>query len=261
MLLWVAFQAVAGKKVWEESSMLVDAFFGALMGTSGSLLEVNGVLWFYTSLFTAVLVFYWLARNRSISWVLGLLVASAVLASFMPMLGMRLPWNIDLIFLAVAFYGAGFVVRDTQWVERLTSVTVLVAAVVAGALTLGITLVNKKVDMSWLHFGESYLLFLLGAFSGIAFFVLLGKLLPSTRVARYLADNAIIIYSIHFPMFFAFWGIGFYALNLPRDFDQASAWVAMLYIVGAFALSIPAVWFIRKFMPWGLGARGATKVQ
>ncbi len=260
LLLWLAFQAVGGKRFWEQPDMLWNAFTGLLVGTSESLLDVNGVLWFYTSLFTTVLLFYWVARNRSDRWVFGVLAVSAVLASLMPLLGTRLPWNLDLVFLAMSYYGLGFLARNGQWMERVSSTQgVALLALISGGVTFAVSLLNKKVDMSWQFFGDSFALYLLGALSGILFVVSLGRLLPASRMGRYLSDNAIVIYSIHFPMFFAFWGVGVYLLKLPRDFDQGSMGIATLYVVAAFLLCVPAIWFIRRFMPWGLGARAVGK--
>ncbi|MGV6859199.1 MAG: acyltransferase family protein [bacterium] len=258
-LLWLGFQLVGGKRFWEEPGMILEALQGLLVGTSESLLDVNGVLWFYTSLFTAVLVFYGVARHRSSAWVFAVLLLSTVLAGIAASSGQRLPWNLDLVFLAMVFYGAGYLTREWRGLERVGSEKgVALLAILGAGMTLVVSLINGKVDMSWQFYGDSFYLYLLGAFAGILFSVALGRFIPASRLGRYLSDNAIVIYSIHFPMFFAFWGVGVYLLKLPRDFDQSSMLIALLYTVGAFLLCVPAIRLIRRFMPWGLGARTAS---
>lgn len=259
-LLWAAFQVAAGEALWAQPAVIVEQLKGLVIGTSSALQAVNGVLWFYTSLFVAALTLYFFARLSARLYLL-VLVGFAMLGAVVPMVlnGGHLLWNIDLIPVALVFYGAGYLVAREGWVGSLSGQHAAVVAVVTALITLAVTFINGKVDMSWQVFGDSYLLYLLGAFAGSLMVISIATLMPATRVARYLSDNAIIIFSIHFPMFFAFWGIGAYILKLPRDFDQHSWMFAVGYSVLAFLICIPLIFIIRRYMAWGLGARTRTQ--
>lgn len=259
-LLWVAFQVAGGEAISNLPSLALEQLRGLLEGTSAGLQAVNGVLWFYTSLFVTALVLFLFARHDALKVSL-ILLGFGIAGALVPMLlkGEHLPWNIDLIPVSMVFYGAGYLIAREKWIDGISSRTSVVIALVAFAVTLAVTLINKKVDMSWQVFGDSYLLYLLGAFAGSALVIAIAKLIPASRVARYLSDNAIIIFSIHFPMFFAFWGIGAYVLKLPRDFDQNSWMFAVGYSVLALLICIPIIAIIRRHMSWGLGARTRTQ--
>lgn len=259
-LLWVAFQVAGGEAIWKTPGVLIEQVAGLFEGTSSGLQAVNGVLWFYTSLFVTALVLYFFAQLSAQKF-FGILLLFAVLGAAVPLVleGAHLPWNVDLIPVAMVFYGAGYLVAREQWIDGVSAKSSAWWAIVAFGVTVVVTLINKKVDMSWQVFGESYALYLLGAFAGSVFIIAIAKLLPATRVARYLSDNAIIIFSIHFPMFFAFWGIGAYVFKLPRDFDQHSWFFAVGYSLAAFVVCIPLIYIIRRYMAWGLGARARTQ--
>ncbi|MDD9941564.1 MAG: acyltransferase family protein [Myxococcales bacterium] len=255
--LWCAFQSVAGKPPWTQTEVAAEHLVGFVLGTSQGLEAVNGPLWFYTALFTSTLALYWLARPTA-PWVLpAALAALALLQAGVvnALAGQRVPWNLDLLPIATLFYGAGYAERDSLLSRSIRAPVLAVLLVALFATTALVTHANGKVDMSWQFFGRLYWQYLAGSVAGTLMIVALARLLPSSQLARYLSRNSIIIFSIHFPMYFAFSGIGVYVLGLPPTFESDGSLPPLLYPILSLLLCVPAATILWRFFPWGLGAR------
>lgn len=260
LLLWVLFRVIEGELLLAQEGGLLDQVKGVLMGTGEALLGVNGVLWFYTALFVSGLALYFAARLTALKFILLLGVCFVVGAFIRPVLaGQHFPWNIELIPVVMLFLGSGYLLSRQALMPDLSDKVWAFIAVVSATITVGIVLVNGKADFSWQVWGYSYAKYIVGAFSGVLMTVAISQLLKPTRIARYLSDNTMTIFSIHFPMFTAFYLVGIHVLGLPADFEQHSSAVAFVYTVLAFLLCIPSVILLRRYFPWVLGARRRTQ--
>lgn len=260
-LLWIVFQQVDGVSVWQRPGLVFDQIEGLMWGTGVALLAVNGALWFYTGLFVSTLAHYFIARLSPIKQA-GVLVIFAMVGVFIRPIfaGEHLVWNIELIPVMVLFYGAGYLISKEGWMPKFSKPVWSLVAVVAFAATLAVTIINGNPDFSWHSWGRSYLLYIPGAFAGIALVIAIGHLARETKVARYLSENTITIFSIHYPIFTAFGLVGVHLFALSRDFDQHSTVLAFAYTLAALALCVPLVLLFRRFTPWALGAKPRTKI-
>lgn len=236
---------------------------GLLYGT-GETLFVNVVLWFFPCLFCVTILFRWVGRC-STAWTMLILAALLVVGlTGLVTVRARLPWSLDVALVATTFYGCGVFlakrrrVDETRhdgpgpWMMAITSVCGL-------AITWAVSLANGPVSMNDLRYGNP-LLFLTGAAGGIAGVVALAKLLPESRVMRWLSVNSIVIFPTHLLCFSLFTGIGMKVFHQPNDFkEHAAAW-SILWALGAVLAAVPVSTFLDHFAPWVLGRSRSKSV-
>jgi acyltransferase len=92
---------------------------------AGPFISYNPALWFLTCLFVTELLFYGFAKKyygdprKLVFWITVAGVLGYLYSVYVPF---RLPWNADVAFSAVVFYGAGNLFkRITEPKEKLTS--------------------------------------------------------------------------------------------------------------------------------------------
>lgn len=242
-------QLVPGAKV-----SYVDHIYGFIFGIHETLAITNGPLWFLTCLFCTMILFYWLIKIQKAGSFLLLL---ALLGLIGPMIHKymqwRLPWNIELSFVAVVFYGIGYIVSKSvtfamtkNAAYRFLTVAILIVFLVSVAK------MNGRVSMAKMRFGN-LLLFYLGAFSGIGLTILLCQMIHINACFEWLSRNTIVILAIHIIIFTVFKGLAMTYLNIkPYGLNLG---IGLLYTIGALAICCPISYFIDKYLPWMVGYR------
>lgn len=231
-----------------------DLFSGLLYGTGDikhNLYIINVDLWFFTCLFITNIFHYFCKRWSSIR---GFIVIMALFGGFTPfiptLIGFRLPWNIELSGVAMVFFGSGYLLQSMQMPNRkiLGRIGLMIFPI-----WVVMVWVNGGVDMNTMIFGNLWL-FYLGAGTGIFLAIVLARLLPPTRLSRWLAINTIIIFPMHQLMFSSFSGIGVRILRFNPGFKDTLT-VSILYLVLVIVCSYPVVYLIRRYLPYLIGRR------
>lgn len=247
----------AGVRWWEP-------LLGVVIG-NGDALYVNVVLWFFTCLITTALIFYWLRKAFSATF---LLVALNVLALLFALAydpaWPRLPWGLDNAVVAIAFYSSGHFFRRFHQAIRDNTTTPSASAVVL-LLLAGVAVVaqaNGEVDLNTLHFGQYPALFFVGAYLGILALFYLSSSLPALAIFQWLSRNTLIIFPTHLLMFSVFTGIAVLVFGLPRDFKTVSAVWTIAFPAMALLLSYPVALVAQRLFPiiFGTG-RSAIALQ
>ncbi|MBT9566925.1 MAG: acyltransferase family protein [Thiobacillus sp.] len=240
----------AGMSWWEP-------LLGVVIG-NGDALYVNVVLWFFTCLISTSLLFYWLRKHFSATFLLvALNLLGLVFALGYDRSWPRLPWGLDNAVVALAFYASGhFFRRYHEAMRERTApsrawafVLLLLAGVVAVAR------VNGEVDLNTLLFGRYPALFLVGGYLGIMALFYLSISLPALPIFQWLSRNTLIIFPTHLLMFSVFTGILVLVFGLPRDFKEVSAVWTVAFPALALALSYPVAVFAQRLFPIVFGAR------
>ena len=169
-------------------------------------------------------------------------------------LKIRLPWNFEVSFIAIVFYGLGYSISRSKAPRILNkfAVKLLSILVLGGALFL-VVKVNGRVNMNRLIFGN-IALFYLGSVCGISLCVLLSQIIPKNKFSGWLSRNTIIIFPLHLIIFHVFTGIGVIMFNLDRSFRDSMI-CNILFVLGGVVVCIPTAYIIRKFLPWMIGQR------
>lgn len=173
---------------------------GMLTGI-GADLFINQALWFFPGLLVTALLYHiarrWLTLQAA---TLVFIVTGYLVAIVLDRPSLRIPLDVDIALVAVAFYAFGAWIRhhESAWSERplpLSDAALWLMLLLPPFVALGLG--NRPVDMNEMAYGQSPLLFMPTALLGIAIVLVITKCLPESRVLRWLSDNTLIIFPSH----------------------------------------------------------------
>lgn len=242
------------KNIYNEptiNTMILEPFIGLLYGIEDGL--YNSVLWFFTCLFCAAIIFYWINRvNKKYSIIL-LLILGILGPNIFKYIDFRLPWNIELSFVAVVFYGFGYFFSEFD-IKRIRIFHIETLLLFAFFLVVLIFTVQKngEVNMSGMKFGN-LIYYYFGAFSGIYLTIIISRLIPKNKILNWISLNTIIIFPLHILIFTSFTAIGIILFGFDQNFNDKSIICSYVYTVGAIILCVPLSFLIRKYTPWVIG--------
>ena len=158
----------------------------------------DGPLWFLPCLFLVEMEFYFISflKKGTQIGVIGLLVALGFI------LGHQfryIPWTAEGSFVALLFYGFGFLVKDKILSLDYSSKL----KIIFGGITVSIIFcyLNEGVGMAIAVYGNP-LYFLLSALGGICYVVLLITYTKPNRLLSLIGMNSIIIFGLHGHLLF-----------------------------------------------------------
>lgn len=237
---------------------LLKPFVGLLYGIEAGL--NNNVLWFFTCLFCAHIIFYWVFRLNKKITILALIILGILGPLIHQYIDFRLPWNFELSLVAVVFLGFGHVVSTIEF--KKIGVISLVVHFIAICLMFAVLIIsvnkNGYVSMSDMIFGNlTYYYF--GAFSGIGLVIYLSHLIPRNKILEWISFNSIIIFPLNLLIYTSFTGIGVILFSFDPDFNEKSMPWSFIYTIGAIVICLPISYLIRHYSPWIIGLdRGKT---
>ena len=232
-----------------------DPLSGFVSGI-GPHLYVNPALWFLPALFVTVLA-YALLRRVLPPRALALLSLASGLAwiAWFPQVGIRLPFALDVLPVALAFYAVGAAGAGVQ-VPRWTPL----AAASATALLLSwaaLAWFNGRVDIVQLRFGASGWMFFGAALLGTALLLSASAAVVRVRALQWIGRNTLLILCTHMPVFFVLSGVA----SLTGLFDGGKpgpAWAVLVSLL-ALALCVPMRALLVGWAPWALGLRAGFR--
>ncbi|QDF97608.1 hypothetical protein CJ010_14210 [Azoarcus sp. DD4] len=246
---WLLTRGIGDKALRWGSQPWWEPLQGFVTG-NGVLLYVDPALWFLPALFVTAFA-YALLRQRfgGRTTALAAVVCGVAWAALFPALGLRLPFALDILPVALVFYALGAVLRGLPGVSVGGTRGVATLAVLA-ALWLGAAWFNGRVDLNHLRFGAALPLYLISALAGTAVCLILVARLPDSRVLRWLARNSLLIFASHMLSFSVMSGVATVAGLRPAE-------VGIGWALGSSALAIlacvPLRWLMLTLAPWALG--------
>ncbi|MBC8873926.1 MAG: hypothetical protein H8E44_31175, partial [Planctomycetes bacterium] len=242
-----------------DSQSWLDPLAGLLHGT-GDMLYVNVVLWFFVCLFSATLLFWCLLRLRSTTTIIVAVAAFGCLGPFIPtIVGIPLPWCLDVAMVAVSFFGLGHAFRRNfdNDLQTRTGIRLLACGVLTMALVMNAGR-NAGVDVSTMVLGNPAW-FYFNALVGISAVVFLSQLIPKNLISKLIAENTIVIFPLHLIAFGLLTAVAMFVFGLDKSFKDASLAWSLMYAVAAVAMCVPCGAIIRRLSPWAIGFRSTAK--
>ncbi len=237
-----------------------DALRGLFTGLSADLF-VNVTLWFFPCMFVCQVGYAALRRRVGAGPALLWLVAAAglLMVATTPW-EQRLPWGLDIFWIAVVFYAAGHWLQVAGHMARLAALPFKLLIVPLGAtalLWLALVNVQGPVDVARARFGLHPSLFVPCALAGVGFVVTIAQRVPLSRGMRWLADNSIVIFPLH-PLLINL-ASGLLQLSGRKALADQSGlvWYAAATAWGLLA-SVPAAFMLRRHCPALIGLRGKS---
>lgn len=251
LVYWLATRHLGDRAAKFVGVGVLDAAKGFATGLSADLF-VNPALWFLPCLFVCASLYQILRRHAAAATIIAGAAACVALWTLAGGWRTRLPWSLDIAWVALIFYGAGDALRDSRWPVAAWSVRgtllALPFALVAWAVA---AMQSGRVDLAYTQFGTSMLLYAATAFLGIAVVLLTSRLIPANVVLRWLADQSLIIFGLHALLInMARGALKF--LHLVSGQQDAASWSLALF-AWAMVVSLPASILLRRHFPFLLG--------
>jgi len=250
--LWVPTNTLRSKAAEFVNVSFYDPILGIFFGAYNKL-YINEPLWFFTCLFSTLLLTYFITLindARKEACIIVLLVFVGFLlhkeTSF------RLPWNIDLSMIAIVFLWLGNKSSKLENVKVFDNkLFLLVSLLLLTAISCVIVNINGYVNMNRMIFHNLFLYFI-GAFSGIGIALVVSKLIPINIISVWLSKNTIIIFPMHKIIFNIFEGIGVVFFGMSLGF-KSDTFFAVCFVIGALIGCIPVSIIVYKYFPWIIG--------
>lgn len=258
LVYWLATRGLGDRAAKFAGVGVGDAFAGLFSGLSAELF-VNPALWFFPCLFVCAAVYTFLRHFLSEWGCLGVALVGAVIAGLTLPWPTRLPFGLDIAWVALPFYAAGAAMRSADLTPERVPRRLVWGLVPLLTLVWGyLALTQGRVDFAFANFGETLALYGFVAALGIALLLFVSVLLPHNRLTVWLADNSLIIFPLH-PLLlnFASGVIKMLKLN-PVQFNLASALPVILFIWVMLAC-IPLAYLLRKRFSLFLGRPTAAR--
>lgn len=196
---------------------------------------MNIALWFLPFFFVVEMGFYFV-RNKYF------LLVFAIIGYLVTYLPVRLPWGSDIAITGIVFYGFGNIMKDVK-------INYLALPVLCG-LHIVFCFLNGYTDMNLLAYGNP-IFFYVSAFSGVLFYVGIGKLIGENAVMNYVGRNTIILIGFSGITLFIMNGISYMVFG--TKLKPSGPEFAFLVTILQIALTVPAIYCINKWLPFILG--------
>lgn len=239
---------------------LSDAISQALY-INGASLQSNRPIWFLVCIFFVELFFYLLGKviKREIFMAPAVLLSSVIgYLLYLFLLPKRLPFGIDIAFTALAFYGAGNLLKRKQPEFKLGIPKLLLAAVgvILGVL-ISVFLQTVNVDMYKLTYGN-YFYFYMAAFLGIASTIVFSQFISKTifsKLFSYFGRNSLIIMCTHYLIIFVVTLFEGKILKKTSLFDIHSNFLGLVNLAIVVLVSIPVIYVLDRYFPVLVGKK------
>lgn len=254
---WLKNQLVVGDAYAKTGPWI--PLLGMLYGASGpqELITHNVPLWFLSFMVSILLAYYFLFRvcGDPLRAAIFSLVAYAIGSALVPMLPMRMPWNIDLALVGLPFFALGYLAKIHRLDLILARPAVAIAVLpVAAAINYLAVPHPLRIDLNVGMIGNPVLM-LVDGITGVLVAMIVAIHLPRLQVLEVVGRNALLIFALHSLTGIVF-DTGLRAV-LGDGAEAAHGWLPMVLVIVAFndaaciLLGIP----IRRFFPWALGGR------
>ena len=229
--------------------------FGGLLTGIGPQLYVHPALWFLPALFVTALTYFFLGKKlQPLSIAVLALLLAMPWVTFFPPLGLRLPFALDVLPVALFFYACGALVGRALSLPK----SMLVGGALAAALLapwLWLAWSNGRVDINQLRFGASAWKFVLASLLGTSIVLSLSPLAARSGALRWMGRNTLLILCTHILVFFLLSGIASVLGLFPAGSKPGLVWALGVSLV-SIALCVPLRGLFLRYAPWALGQRG-----
>ena len=253
---WLLTRQVGEKALRWGQTPWWEPLSGLLTGI-GPRLYVHPALWFLPALFTTALAYLLLSKRLppAIIALLSLPLAVLWILTF-PETGLRLPFALDILPIALFFYACGALAGRTVPLPRSALAGIAAAAVLLVPWFL-LAWSNGRVDINQLRFGASVWKFILASLLGTSIVLLASPLAARSAALRWIGRNTLLILCTHILVFFVLSGIAAVLGLFPAGSKPGPAWALGVSGV-SIALCVPLRALFMRYAPWALWLRRST---
>lgn len=174
-----------------------------------------------------------------------------------------LVWGLDIAMVVMLFYVAGNTTKTLLLQSKKNNSLHIILAAISFILVYLMYRLNDEVKVFSNIYGN-YLLFYIGAFSGIIFSVTLFKLIENNskpiRFFLFTGKNTLIILSLHLISISVLKGFMVFVLNTDyTQYMNSTAYIFLFSILSTLLL-VPVIIVINNYLPYILGKSSTRKI-
>jgi acyltransferase len=222
---------------------------GLLLGRYAELEFVNGPLWFFGALLIASVGYA--GACRALGWhmasVLTMALATAAMVSA-SRVGDGLPFSADIAVVGAGFMALGHVIGRRFEPDRLPRLWAWVGTVVLAPVFVWRALHGGTIDLAAWRFGDTPLHSLVTALLGIALLLSLARIIPPSRVGRWLSQHTLIIFPTHIVLLNLTSGVAQLGFGMSQA-DVRTPTFAVLSAAVALLAAVPTAWLLQRALP------------
>lgn len=165
----------------------INYFFGLIYSYgSPKYMAWSSPLWFMTCTFVTEIIFYLI--NKYSDHIYISIFGTVLIGYFYNLfLGFRLPWNIDIAFIAVGFMYVGQLIRNSNLLNKLFNLKYSMVLLLLFILSIYF---NVKIDLNMRNYGIIILTFC-SSISGSLLVINLSKLIKNNSLLIYFGSNSL----------------------------------------------------------------------
>ncbi len=254
-LAWVLVLRHFGKSALREIDIIrpiIGIFYGN--GIDGWLTH-NVALWFFLCLFCSHILFYLIYKCGNNCLIALFLFVFSLIGYFDTLyLNFRLLWSVDIAFTAVVFFGTSFLIKNVYQEKQtngrqINSIIILFLFLIVHTISV---IFNSAVNMNWGQYGN-YFLFYIGAFSGIGFWFMFSKLVPTIRIVSEVGKNTLTIFALHLIAFSGIKGFFVFVIKKPIGTTINNFFTDLLFAFVAIGTLLILSYILKKKIPIAVG--------
>lgn len=229
---------------------IIGTFYG--IGVNGWL-QHNAMLWFFPCLFVLHIIWRLLKTLNPRTRTITIIMLAALAITISKILTFRLPWGIEVAFIATPFFAIGQLISADRLLMPTPNKFTFLWVVFFSVIQLKCIELNGRTDMNFLSIGNP-LLFYLGALSGVAAISFLMVFIPPNRIITKVAEATIVAFPLHRTLYSVFSAFAIMIVNDLQSF-KLSVLGSITYTGAALVISVLLMPMIRKWFPALIGGR------
>ncbi len=258
ILFWHLVHILTNKEVKSITDLLIGMIYGV---PSTGLMSTAIPLWFVLALFLSEM--YFITIKKYVKTDFSKLVILTLLGIIGFLLSLyveyRLPWNADIAFFGVVFYGLGNLAKKYDLFHIITiekqSIKIwLIILFFSISILISLNTINDYARDLF----DNILLSLVGALSGIVALVYVStfKIIENSRALQYLGSNTYVILAFHNIPIIILSPIIFKSLGLilPSDILYQAVF-GLIYLAIVMLTLIPVIFTFNKVLPFVLNKK------
>jgi len=218
----------------------------------------NVPLWFLPGLFFCRMIFSLLLKfskrgNTAMSFLIVALVALLVILELFDKVPL---FSIGSAVMALPFFYAGYLLKNSRFQPSNISRNMLGFILAAGfTVTVLLAWINGYVDMNYVNFGKSPILFYIGGATGTVMVLTLSMMIDRFRhsVINFVSANTLTIFAIHLPiLLFTLEIFGHFVESEPHPGLHSLPYSVIVSFIVLASCGVPVV-IIDRYFPFILG--------
>lgn len=250
-LITFSFYKIKEYTLWHKYHIDIESFltwvvYGDYLPHSSDIILANVPTWFLTSLFIVSIYYFILNKYVKNKYyrLLTLIILSIIIYIESKYINFRLPWNMEISIIAMLFYWVwhSFKKEISKIVEKINLRYLFLVPFFIWFNLLFTNWTNFAANYYW----ESYILFLLNSIFWISSFIIISKLIWSSKILSFFWKNSIIVLWMEWIKFLVL------SIVIKLSFDllifEKSYINAFIQIFWTLIILVPIIFTINKYL-------------